>query len=121
MIGFDTSNSGLPFLGFLAGGDWELPLFFIVYYDGKSLRGYIPEDGNTYNHKTNTAYGSEMEYIIEKEESNFDFTEVWDFEEAKIKYPKLKIKYEDNKNLKFDWKAIERDVSNRIILVTYEK
>lgn len=54
-------DNGFTFLGVTAGGDWEEPVFFIIYFDGKGLRGYIPENGNTYNKITKTAFGSEGE------------------------------------------------------------
>lgn len=59
--GFQTLDNGFTFLGCSAGGDWEHPLFFIIYFDGKKLRGYIPKEGNTWNTKYNTAYGSEQD------------------------------------------------------------
>ena len=61
ITGFHILPNGLTYLGVTAGGDWEIPLFFIIYYDGERLRGYIPKDGNHWNTKTNTAYGSESE------------------------------------------------------------
>ena len=61
ITGLRTLDNGLTFLGITAGGDWENPLFFIIYFDGKDLRGYIPTDGNSWNKKTKTAYGSEGE------------------------------------------------------------
>ena len=58
MIG--SGSSAFPVLWCAGGGDWELPLVFILYIGQKGeLRGYIPEDGNAYNHKEKCAYGSE--------------------------------------------------------------
>lgn len=58
MIG--SGPSAFPVLWCAGGGDWELPLVFILYIGQKGeLRGYIPEDGNAYNHKEKCAYGSE--------------------------------------------------------------
>ena len=59
LIGVQTLDNGFTFVGCHCGGDWELPVFAIVYWDGKTFRGYVPEDGNTFNPKTRTAYGSE--------------------------------------------------------------
>lgn len=43
-----------------AGGDWEAPLVFVLYIGDKGeLRGYVPKNGNAYNHKQKCAYGSE--------------------------------------------------------------
>jgi hypothetical protein len=61
MVDFQTTKSGLNFLGVVAGGDWEVPIFFIIYWDGEKLRGYIPEDGNTFNTVTKKAYGNDQE------------------------------------------------------------
>lgn len=58
MIG--SGPSAFPVLWCACGGDWELPLVFILYIGQKGeLRGYIPEDGNAYNHEEKCAYGSE--------------------------------------------------------------
>jgi hypothetical protein len=61
ILGFRTLPNGLSFLGVQAGGDWEYPVFFIIYHDGSELRGYIPADGNPFNSKTKTAYGNNEE------------------------------------------------------------
>lgn len=68
----------LNFIGFVAGGDWEHPVHFIVYWDGHDLRGYVPDDGNTYNKKTKTAYGSEP-----------SSDEDWDGEDVEADYSKM--------------------------------
>jgi len=53
------SKDGVPYLICWAGGDWEVPVTFFLYYDGKNVRGYVPENGNTFNQLTRTAFGSE--------------------------------------------------------------
>jgi hypothetical protein len=55
----ETLSNGLSFVGVSAGGDWEWPVFFIIYYDGKKLRGYIPKDGNLWNTNSKRAYGND--------------------------------------------------------------
>jgi hypothetical protein len=57
IVGFHTLENDLTFLGFYAGGDWQQPVFGIVYWDGDNLRSYIPTDGNPWNTKTKAAYG----------------------------------------------------------------
>ena len=52
---------GVPYLRCFAGGDWEIPVRFFVYFDGKDLRGYIPTKGNTFNRKTKRAIGNGLE------------------------------------------------------------
>lgn len=59
LMGLQTLDNGLTFWGMCAGGDWEQPVFFIVYWDGKKLRGYVPTDGNTWNTTTKQAYGND--------------------------------------------------------------
>ncbi|WP_395000396.1 hypothetical protein [Acinetobacter sp.] len=48
------------FLMAYAGGDWEHPVVFIIYYDGKDLRGYVPKSGNCWNYKTKEAFGNDI-------------------------------------------------------------
>lgn len=58
IAGFQTLSSGFTFLGISAGGDWESPVFFIIYYDGENLRAYIPLSGNPWNTDEKQAYGN---------------------------------------------------------------
>jgi hypothetical protein len=51
-------REGLTYLSAWVGGDWEVPVFIIVYWDGKKLRGYIPKYGNAWNPLTNEALGN---------------------------------------------------------------
>jgi len=60
-LGYQTLDNGLTFLGFCAGGDWECPIFGIIYYDGKKLRGYIPTRGQMINRKSKSAIGNDDE------------------------------------------------------------
>lgn len=53
------TSGGVPYLQIRAGGDWETPLVCIIYFDGKKLRGYVPKDGNSYNHKRKAAFGND--------------------------------------------------------------
>jgi len=71
IVGIHTLPNGLTYLGFTAGGDWEMPIFAILYFDGKELRGYVPKNGNTWNVKTNKAFGN----AEEEEEDLKQFTE----------------------------------------------
>lgn len=61
LVGFRTLSNGLTFLGCVAGGNWETPVFFIVYSDGKKLRGYVPKSGNLWNYTTKWAFGNDEE------------------------------------------------------------
>ena len=59
--GYKMINPDFPVLFVNAGGDWETPICFIIYWDGKDLRGYVPSKGNIFNSITNTAFGSDEE------------------------------------------------------------
>lgn len=55
---FLMGSNGVPCCWFLAGGDWEYPVFMMLYWDGKDFRCYIPSYGNTFDPKEKVAYGS---------------------------------------------------------------
>jgi hypothetical protein len=80
LMGYNTLRNGLTFCGICAGGDWEMPVFFIIYWDGTKLRGYIPTEGNPWNVSTKQAYGNSTDGVWE------------DGKDLKKRYPK---KYED--------------------------
>lgn len=61
-----------------AGGDWENPLAFCLYIgEDDKLHGYVPSDGNAYDHKNNCAWGSAPEeddkYFFEHEDELYKF------------------------------------------------
>lgn len=60
--------SNLTFLGCLAGGDWEVPVFFIAYFDSDGLpRVYVPKKGNVFCEKHKCAYGSCVDHVASPE------------------------------------------------------
>lgn len=61
IVGYKTLANGLTYLECYAGGDWEHPVTFIIYWDGKKLRGYVPMEGNPWNTDTKQAYGNDEE------------------------------------------------------------
>lgn len=61
LMGHVSLGNGLEFWGLCAGGDWEFPVYFIVYWDGRKLRGYVPTAGNPWNTTTKRAYGNDVE------------------------------------------------------------
>ena len=96
------SNKGVPYLVCYAGGDWECPVCFIVYYDGNKIRAYIPLKGNAINRNTHQAFGNSGE---EDEDVKFITKELnIDKEEAK--------KYINN--IDFDTNACVEDFLSRI-------
>lgn len=71
----------IPIAWCACGGDWEMPLVFCLYIDDSgSLRGYIPSDGNAYNHKEKCAFGSE-----EEEDEDFDEENDYVFDAEKLR------------------------------------
>jgi len=58
-LGLWITSEGVPVLGCCAYGDWERPVFFVLYPDkDKTVRAYIPKAGNTWNTETKSAYGN---------------------------------------------------------------
>lgn len=66
LMGVKTID-GFTFWGMCAGGDWEQPVFFILYWDGKNIRAYVPTKGNPWNQKTKEAYGNDYNKSFEEE------------------------------------------------------
>lgn len=48
----------LTVIGGMGGGDWEEPVAFVVYWDGKEFRGYVPTNGNSFDVKSKAAIGT---------------------------------------------------------------
>lgn len=76
----------LTFLGCNAGGDWECPIFFIIYWDGKKLRAYIPADGNSWSKKTKSAFGNHDDEPAD-DAPNFDAKKLLQDIKARITVP----------------------------------
>jgi len=103
--GYHTLDNGLTFLGVKAGGDWELPIFFVVYWDGKNLRAYIPEEGNPWNTTTKQAFGNDADA---------------DYENVKKRWPEIigDRQPEDMygpPDVDFDADAAFKDIKDRIL------
>lgn len=57
-LGLHTTETNLPFLGARFCGDEEWTMvFFILYFDGNKMRGYVPYYTNSYNPVTKAAFG----------------------------------------------------------------
>jgi hypothetical protein len=56
----------MPYVIVSAGGDWEIPVIFMVYWDGSKFRGYIPTKGNTFDRQRKEALGNN-----EKEDNKY--------------------------------------------------
>lgn len=90
IMGYNTLENGLTYLGCCAGGDWENPVYFIVYFDGKKLRGYIPTKGNVFNTTTKQAYGNDLELDKDNLIKKYGVNHTGDVEDEDID-PKLII------------------------------
>lgn len=127
LMGLQTLPNGLTFYGYMAGGDWEYPVFLIIYFDGKKLRSYTPSYGNCVNLDCHTAFGSENDA-----ERNIDYDKLiakyikngWVFDEdgeeldpdedtflAQCYMNKYDLAYH---TLGFNWDAIRQDIEARI-------
>ena len=54
--GIKMSKKGFPYIQCDAGGDWECPVCFFVYFDGHKFRGYVPLKGNALNRNEKHAF-----------------------------------------------------------------
>jgi hypothetical protein len=106
-LGYHTLPNKMSYLGVYAGGDWENPVFFIIYWDGQKLRGYIPEDGNLYNTTTKQAYGNNEEADLKNARKRWPD----DKELQKATKDNFDVSYLDN----YDFKAMKDDIMARII------
>lgn len=101
ITGFRTLPNGLTYYGIISGGDWEHPVFWMVYWDGKRLRGYVPTEGNPWNTTTKQAYGND---------------DGADLKNARKRYPG---RFEDadhevdQGDFAFDFAAIVKDIEER--------
>lgn len=58
LMGLHSLPNGLTCWGMLAGGNWQIPVFWVCYWDGKKIRGYVPEAGNPWDRKKKEAYNN---------------------------------------------------------------
>ena len=103
LMGFHTESNGFTYCGMCAGGDWEHPVFFCVYWDGKKLRAYVPTEGNPWNSITKEAYGND---------------EVADLKDARKRWPdKFDEDTEEVESDEFehDPELIRKDMLERIL------
>lgn len=63
-----SPTKGIPYFECWAGGDWQDPLYFFLYWDGKDIRGYVPTKGNTFNATLGCAFGEEHEFLPDEDQ-----------------------------------------------------
>ena len=61
---FEMTSSGVPYLFIEAASDCSPWMVFMIYYDGKNLRAYIPTLGNPYNRKNKSMLWEDTEADI---------------------------------------------------------
>lgn len=96
--GFCIFSNDLVFYGATSQSEDELPVYYILYFDGRTLRAYIPEKGNLFNPKTRAAYKRDDLEDIALADGYSDFEE---YSEA-------------HAFGKFNWTLIEKDILNCI-------
>lgn len=92
-------KDGISFFKAICGGDWEIPIQFLVYWSESEgrLKGFFPKgDANIYNKKYNCAYGSEYEKINES-----DFPNKESYNKVQNDIDNIMEKINDNYNLYF--------------------
>ena len=111
-----TLENGLTYCLCGAGGDWEEPVYFIVYIDNKNkIRGYIPTEGNTFNVKYKCAYGSEENCEnYEEDEENENYEE----DEENENYEEDEENENDEENYpELDMEKFNADILGRISVI----
>lgn len=128
MMGFHTLANGLTFYGFHMGGDWEHPVFMILYHDGKKIRLYIPTCGNAVNLDCKCALGSEEDsenVDLCKLEKDYKSLGIWipenDRDDLSHPFASMYVaKYGINRDwtvydgLAYEWSLIQKDIESRI-------
>lgn len=106
LTGYHVYPNGLTAWGMGAGGDWEVPIFLIIYWDGTDLRGYIPKDGNLWNTDNKKAYGNSAGGI---------FDPIEDISNVEKRFGIKNIEYENIWKLPYDADKIEQDIMKRLL------
>jgi hypothetical protein len=124
LMGLQTLENGLHYWGMYAHGDWEEPVFFIVYWDGHSIRGYIPLLGNTWNPHTGAALGNGIEKLFERlGETAFEqITQEPGFKDPDTQFLEesyggpLPETFNKERDVKFHWPSLRFDIKNTLIV-----
>lgn len=124
----DEDNLGVQsigdfnYIGIIAGGDWESPVFFILYIDenGK-IAGYVPEDGNVYNKKLKSAFGNNHEredYVFGADgKMSKKRIEYNDEDAIKEQYDVTVEKFDSECGDYFDFDKMKEEIKNKIEIV----
>lgn len=84
------------YFGLMSGKDYGFAMFGIIYFDGESLRGYVPSRGNVFNPETDEFIGENPneDAVFVKKETGMDM-DVFDDYENFMLVPHMKSIYED--------------------------
>lgn len=58
-VSYERTSNGVPYLLCECGCDYETPVVFMIYHDGKKFRAYVPTKGNMFNRDTKWALGND--------------------------------------------------------------
>ena len=114
-------KEGVSFFVAVCGGDWEMPIHFLVYWSetDKRLKGFFPKgDSNVYNVEYNCAYGSEYDKVHEEDfSSRAQYDKVMN--EADDKMGKINDNFEEvsNKALNKAFKELKHIILNENLKV----
>lgn len=115
-VGFNTLENGLTFFGVIDSGDDEFSIFYIIYYDGKNLRGYTPSYGNLINLDFKTAFGGEY-YNCDNYKEILKNKGYDDNEDFITQYAeKHGVVFSKDSMFDINWDAIIEDIESRIIV-----
>ena len=138
LLGYQTLENGFTFLGAEAGNDCGAPIFYVIYWDGKTIRCYIPVRGNEVNLDFKCALFTEEDAIfdaddekkLEKLTKKYKAAGIWTESEYKTALPipgldddtdwalsYLKKYGLDDETLMFHWKGIKEDIMTRIQVI----
>ena len=67
ITGYHTLSNGFAYLGVVVESREEAPFFYVIYWDGKKLRAYIPSAGNTWNTDRRSALAASERRPLDEE------------------------------------------------------
>lgn len=60
--GYKNLPNGMHAMFVTVKADWSVPLCFVIYWDGKRLRAYVPREGNIYNRLQEKALTEQIDF-----------------------------------------------------------
>lgn len=120
LLGLHTLENGLSFFGYALASDWSHPVFYIIYFDGERLHGYMPSCGNLVNFDTMSAIGMEDEsdFARRQNEESYNTTGKDKYEPDEL-FAQYLSKYEIQSidQLVLNWSAIKADIMTAIKII----